>query len=156
MNIVQLPHQLSRIGNGSLGLELTWHVSKSHSSFSLLTLVPFSQMKRKKIWIHDASLLSEMVTWLSAIPEGIIHQKLLCHHHQQRAEAQVSLPSPNPSSSCSHPLFVCFVQHCSHLSQHARSRCVRAAEGHRDHLSNRPVHNFEIFSAIFISSPSNV
>ena len=67
----------------------SWHVSKPHPSFSLLTPVPFSQMKRKKIWIHDAPLLSEMVTWLSGIPEGIIHRKLLCHHHQQRADALV-------------------------------------------------------------------
>ena len=80
----------------------SWHVSKSQS-FSLLTRVSFSRMKRKKVWIDDASLLSETVTWLSGIPEDIIHQKLLCHHHQQP---------------------------CSHSTQHARSWCVRTAKGH--------------------------
>ena len=61
-------------------------------SFSLLTRVPFSQVKSKKIWVHDTSSLSEVVTWLSGIPEDILHQKLLCHHNRHKAGAQVSLP----------------------------------------------------------------
>ena len=78
----------------------SWHVSRSHWSFSLLTLAPFSPMK----WIHAAWLLSEMVKWLAGIPESIIHQELHCLL-QRRAGAQVYFPSPNPSFPSSHPTF---------------------------------------------------
>ena len=132
----------------------SWHVSKPHCSFSLLTLVPFPPMKRKRIWIRDASLLRETVTWLSGIPEGIIHQKLPCHLPQQKAEAQVPSLSQLFISLFTPTFCVCLVQDCSRCCQHARTRCVRTATGHRDRFCNRFTTSW--YFAIFISLPSNV
>ena len=133
----------------------SWHVSKSHYSFSLLAMVPFSPMKRKRIWIRDASPLSEMVAWLSGIPEGIIHQKLLCHLPQQKAEAQVpSIPQPFIS------LFTTtFCVSCARLQPHLSTCTYAVCSNHQRALkiaSAIAIFPNSWYSAIFISSPYNV
>ena len=63
---------------------------------------------------------------LSGIPEDIIHQNLLCHHHRQKGGAQVSLPFPNLSSPSPHPNFylaICTEPAATDLNMHVRGVC---------------------------------
>ena len=131
----------------------SWNVSKPHCSFSLLTLVPFSPVKRKKICIHDASLLSEMVRWLAGIPRGIIHKVTsFVTPFNKRQKHKYPFYSPTLHFLVYTSLSVCFLQDCSHRRKLARTRCVRTAQGHRDRFCDRHVHNFMLFCDCFFPS----
>ena len=144
----------ARIANGSWGwtsnpfLTIRYAsrsrpVSKSRCSFSLLTLVPFSPVKRKKIWIHDASLLSGMVRWLAGILGGIIHQELLLSPPSTKGRS-TSLPSiPQSFKSLFTLHFLCFF--FARL-QPLLSTCTNAV------CANRP-KGIEIASAIVMFTP---
>ena len=109
---------------------------KSRCSLSVLTRVPISQMKRKKIWdsqwFQKASFIKHF--FVTTINEGQEHRSPF---HSPILHFLVHIPL---SVSC-------LVRNCSHRCQHARSQCVRTARKHGD-----PSWYF----AIYISSPSNV
>ena len=108
----------------------SWHVSKSHSSFSLLRQPPFWWRNKRTKQKRNTSPLSEKIPRLQAVPMNITRQNLHRRHHQQGQEFTSTSHLPFfhflvhvPASileSCTKPqprLSTCTTSVCAHLQR---------------------------------------
>ena len=93
------------------------------------------------MWIHNASSLSEMVRFKKAS----FNKNFFVTTIDMRQEHRSPFHSPSLHFLVHIPIYIwCSVVNCSHRCQHARSRCVRTANGQGDRFCNRHVHNFVV------------